>query len=105
MQGYPANAVASKGSILGPKLFRLYINDLRDDVICNLAIYADDTILYSKYDNASDLWQQLELAFELESNQRNTTDWGKKWLADSMQEKLILFCLIGLITLVLFMLK
>ena len=55
LQGYPANAVAPKGSILGPKLFRLYINDLRDDVICNLAIYADDTILYSKYDNASDL--------------------------------------------------
>ena len=29
-------------------LFLLYINDLPDDVICNIAIYADDTTLYSK---------------------------------------------------------
>ena len=31
-------------------------------------VYADDTALYSKYDQASDLWQQLELASELESD-------------------------------------
>ena len=34
----------------------------------NIAIYADDTTLYSKCDQASDLWQLLELAAELESN-------------------------------------
>ena len=27
--------------------FLLYINDLPDDVICNITIYADDTTLYS----------------------------------------------------------
>ena len=32
-------------------------NDLPDDVICENAIYADDTNLYSKWDQASDLWQ------------------------------------------------
>ena len=33
-------------------LFLAYINDLPDDVICNIAIYADTT-LYSKCDQAS----------------------------------------------------
>ena len=31
-------------------LFLLYINDLSDDVICNIDIYADDTTLYSTRD-------------------------------------------------------
>ena len=59
-----------------------YFNDLPDDVICNIAIYADDTTLYSKCNQASDLWQQLELASELESDLRDTVDWGRKWLVD-----------------------
>ena len=49
-------------------LFLLYINDLPDNVICNIAIYLDDTTLNFKCDPASDLW--LELASELESNLR-----------------------------------
>ena len=48
--------------------FLLYINDLPEDVICDIAIYADDTTLYSKCDQATDLWQPLELASELECN-------------------------------------
>ena len=81
-QEYPVNAGVPQGSILGPTLFLLYINDLPDDVICDIAIYSDDTTLYSKCDRASDLWQQLELASELESDLRDTVDWGKKWLVD-----------------------
>ena len=57
-----------KLSILGATLCLLYINDLPDDVICNVTSYADDTTLYSKYDQVFDLWQQLELASELESD-------------------------------------
>ena len=81
-QGYPVNVGVPQGSIIGLTLFLLYINDLPDDVVCDIAIYADDTTPYSKCDWASDLWQQLELASELESDLRDTVNWGKKWLVD-----------------------
>ena len=77
---YPVNAGVPEGSILGPTLFLLYINDLPDDVICNIVIYANDTTLYSKCDQVSHLWQQLELASELESDLRDTVDQGRKCL-------------------------
>ena len=67
-QEHPVNARVPQGSILGPTYFLRYINDLPDNVICDIAIYDDDTSLYSKCDQASDLWQQLELASELESD-------------------------------------
>ena len=76
-QEYPVNAGVPLGSILSPTLFLLYINDVSDDVICNTAIYADDTTLYSNCDQASDLWQQLELASELEFDLRDS-GLGKK---------------------------
>ena len=58
LQEYPSNARVPQGSY----------HHLSDDVICNFVIYSDDTTLYSKRDQASDLWQQLELASELESD-------------------------------------
>ena len=50
-QEYPVNAAVPESFTLGPTLSLLYIDDLPDDVNCNIAIYADDTI-YSNCDLA-----------------------------------------------------
>ena len=70
-QEYPVNEGVPQGFILCSTFFLLYINDLPDNVICDIAIYADDTTLYSKCDRASDLSQQPKLASELESDLRH----------------------------------
>ena len=76
-QEYPVNAGVPQAPILGPTFFILYINDLPGDVICNIAIYADYTTLYSKCDQASDMWQELELFSGLESDLRGTGALGQ----------------------------
>ena len=49
-QEYPVNVVVPQDTVLGSTLFLLCFNYLADDVICNIAIYPDDTTLYSKWD-------------------------------------------------------
>ena len=50
--------------------------------MCNIAVYAADTNLYSKCDQASDLCQQVELASELQPDVRYIEDWVRQWLID-----------------------
>ena len=91
-------------------LLLLYINELLDNVICNITIYADDSTLYSKCYQASDLWQQLQLTSELECELQDTVDQEVAWreesnLLISMLEKLNQLYLTNLITLLQLMRK
>ena len=83
MQECSVNAGISHVSILSPTLFLIYIT----------AIYADDATLYTKCEQASDLWKQLDSASELEYDLINTVGWIKKWLVDlnAVKAELALF--------------
>ena len=44
------------------------------NIIFNIAVSADGTALYSKFDQATDLWQQLKVTSGLESDLQDTVD-------------------------------
>ena len=42
-----------QGSVLGPLLFLIYMNDFPDEITSSCKIFADDTSLFSKIENKS----------------------------------------------------
>lgn len=63
-----------QGSILGPLLFLIYINDLVVNIDCNIKLFADDTSIYITVENP------FSSAALLNSDLEKINDWSKKWL-------------------------
>jgi ribonucleases P/MRP protein subunit RPP40 len=79
---FPVTSGVPQGSILGPILFLIYINDLPELFTSKVALFADDTTIYSCCDKKPTLSDCLEVASELENDLTSATKWGSKWLVN-----------------------
>lgn len=50
----PVDSGVPQGSVLGPLLFLLYINDIVDQISVGIRLYADDCVLYEKISSVDD---------------------------------------------------
>ena len=65
----------SQGTVLGPTLFLIYINDIADDITSNIRLFADDCVLYRTINNPKDNTALQEDLSKLEQ-------WSNIWQMD-----------------------
>ena len=60
-----------QGSVLGPILFLIFINDMPEVLNCCIKLFADDAKLYSPIKENDRIWMQVGL--------KNAEEWAKLW--------------------------
>ena len=69
-----------QGSVLGPCLFLLFINDLAQDLESTVRLFADDTIAYLVVDSQQD-------AHRLQRDLDRLGEWEEKWQMEFHPDK------------------
>ena len=72
----PTNAGVPQGSILGPLLFLIFLNDIEEDIVSDLSLFADDCTLAKAYYAKEDAEQCLN------QDLRTISNWANKWLVN-----------------------
>ena len=70
---YPIESGVSQGSVLGPLLFLIYINDLEVNIKSRVKFFADDTMLFSI------VHDPVLSAAELNHDLKAINDWAYQW--------------------------
>ena len=63
-----------QGSVLGPLLFLVSINDITENLSCNIRLFADDTTLFIDYESETEATNKLNV----DLNKINA--WANRWL-------------------------
>ena len=80
---YTVNAGVPQGSVLGPLLFLIFINDIELSVGCNIRLFADDTIIYDSNININASIQRLN------TDMMNLQTWANQWRVTFNPEKTV----------------
>ena len=67
------NAGVPQGSVLGPLMFLLYVNDIADNLLNISRLFADDTSVSSSSNDTQEIKRTLERDME------KVLDWSNKW--------------------------
>ena len=62
-----------QGSVLGPLLFLVYVNDIPEQVECNISMFADDTKIYTAVKDIADTQR-------LQADLNSLAKWANDWL-------------------------
>ena len=76
----PVSSGVPQGSVLGPTLFLMYINDIGDEITSSIRLFADDTILYRSIKTITD-------AEVLQADLNKLIKWSEKWLMEFHPDK------------------
>ena len=67
-----SNSRVPQGTVLGPLLFLLYINDIKQNINSKIRLFADDCVLYREINEKLD-------CLELQQDLQKLVDWSHTW--------------------------
>lgn len=82
----PVTSGVPQGSILGPLLFIMYLNDLDEVITCDYSAYADDVMLYHQIASYED-------CCFLQSNLDSFLQWCSRWQMSLQPQKCEALCI------------